>query len=453
MKTWTLVLITALMIACGGAADPNAAPTNDLAWPIVTREMRPWTRWWWLGSAVDKQNISALLKTYHDAGLGGVEVTPIYGVQGQEKRELSYLSPDWIAALKHTISAAGALDMGVDMPTGTGWPFGGPHVTDADAEDKLAIDVRHVAGGETYHLPRDNSSPEAVVAVSNHSESISLLDKLGPEGKSWSAPAGSEWTVYCVGIKWSGRGVKRAAPGGAGKCINPFSTDSVNRYLAEFDGPLAQLTPESLRCQFHDSFEYGADWTPNLLTEFKKRMGYDLADHLPAFVNAADPDHARVRTDYRETIGELLLEDLTRNWRDWAHKHGNKTRNQAHGSPGNLLDLYGAVDIPETEVFRSIGDPRITKFASSAAHVMGKRLTSSESCTWQSEHFTETLGTSKRILDRLMVGGVNHIFYHGTAYSPSDAAWPGWLFYASTHFEPNNPTWRDFPALNRYVTR
>ncbi len=36
---------------------------------------------------------------------------------------------------------------------------------------------------------------------------------------------------------------------------------------------------------------------------------------------------------------------------------------------------------------------------------------------------------------------------------PHDAAWPGWLFYASTHFEPNNPTWRDFPALNAYITR
>jgi hypothetical protein len=447
-------MMTTLLVLSGSSAGTESVPGDDLAWPPLTREMRPWTRWWWLGSAVDNKNISALLKTYHDAGLGGVEVTPIYGVQGQENRKLTYLSPEWVSALKHTIGAAAALDMGVDMPTGTGWPFGGPHVTDADADDKLVIDARKVASGEAYTLPRDGPRPEALVAVPDHGESISLLDKMGTAGDNrWIAPAGHDWTIYRVGIKWSGRGVKRAAPGGTGKCINPFAKRSLDRYLARFDEPLSQLGPGALRCQFHDSFEYAADWSPDLIHEFKKRRGYNLLDHLPAFVNAADPEHARVRTDYRETIGELLLEDFTRNWTEWAHKKGTKTRNQAHGSPGNLLDLYGAVDIPETEVFRSIGDPRITKFASSAAHVLGKRLTSSESCTWQSEHFTETLGTSKRILDRLMVGGVNHIFYHGTAYSPADAAWPGWLFYASTHFEPSNPTWQDFPTLNHYVTR
>src|SRR5690606_21569540 len=40
-----------------------------------------------------------------------------------------------------------------------------------------------------------------------------------------------------------------------------------------------------------------------------------------------------------------------------------------------------------------------------------------------------------------------------TVYSPPDAAWPGWLFYASTQFNPQNTWWRDFAALNAYVTR
>ena len=53
----------------------------------------------------------------------------------------------------------------------------------------------------------------------------------------------------------------------------------------------------------------------------------------------------------------------------------------------------------------------------------------------------------------MFLGGVNHIIYHGTAYSPADAAWPGWLFYASTELNPQNPLWRDFAALNEYVTR
>ena len=453
-------LITTIAVAAGLFALAQCAllaqgtkARSELEWPPVTREMRPWTRWWWLGSAVDRPNISSLLATYHRAGLGGVEITPIYGVKGQDARELTYLSPEWVAMLKHTIVEASRLDMGVDMPTGTGWPFGGPQVTDADAQDKMAIEATPVAGGAEYVLPRGRGSSQALVAVSGD-DTINLTGRANSaEGLRWVAPAGGAWTVYRVTHKWSGRGVKRAAPGGGGKCINPFSRDSLEHYLIRFDSPMAELPPGGLRCQFHDSFEYGADWMPTLFEEFRKRRHYDLREHLPAFVNAGDPDHARVRTDYRETIGELLLEDFTQPWTAWSHAKGSKTRNQAHGSPGNLIDLYAAVDIPETEVFRSIGDLRVTKFASSAAHLMGKPLASSESCTWQSEHFTETLGVSKRTLDRLMAGGINHIFYHGTAYSPADAPWPGWLFYASTHFEPNNPTWHDFPALNAYVTR
>lgn len=437
-----------------------------MEWPLVTREMRPWTRWWWLGSAVDGPNLTHLLETYHKAGLGGVEITPIYEVKGQEARDLPYLSPGWLEALRHTLSEAHRLDMGVDMPTGTGWPFGGPQVTEADTLDRLNSRIVHVAGGHVAALPAGIVHPQALVAVSGRGQSVPLMDHLTPDGRlEWTAPTGDDWTLYAVEAKWSGMKVKRAAPGSEGRCINPFSHDSLAHYLARFDTALADLPKGALRCHFHDSFEYAANWTPTLFDEFRARRGYDLRDHLPEFLaNGSNGEGAggkgeeadlaaRVKTDYHETIADLLLQNFTQSWTAWAHKQGSLSRNQAHGSPGNLLDLYGAADIPETEVFRSKGDVRVSKFASSAAHVMGKPLVSSESCTWQSEHFTETLADSKHILDRLLVAGINHIFYHGTAYSPQDAAWPGWLFYASTHFEPNNPTWRDFPTLNSYVTR
>ena len=48
---------------------------------------------------------------------------------------------------------------------------------------------------------------------------------------------------------------------------------------------------------------------------------------------------------------------------------------------------------------------------------------------------------------------MNRIFYHGACYSPDDAPWPGWLFYASTEMNPRNPIWRDVSALNEYIAR
>ncbi|MCS3018646.1 glycosyl hydrolase [Phocaeicola vulgatus] len=102
-------------------------------WPAVRPEARPATRWWWLGSAVDATNLTYNLEEYAKAGLGGVEITPIYGVQGNDKNNLPFLSPQWMNMLQHTEAEGKRIGIEVDMNTGTGWPFGGPHVSMTDA--------------------------------------------------------------------------------------------------------------------------------------------------------------------------------------------------------------------------------------------------------------------------------------------------------------------------------
>jgi len=111
-----LVLVVAAEIA--PAAEPRAATDDPLAWPAASQTARPWTRWWWHGSAVDAENLSRLLQTYRAAGIGGVEITCIYGVRGQKDRSLVYLSVPWIVAVRHVIGEARRLEMGVDMSTG-----------------------------------------------------------------------------------------------------------------------------------------------------------------------------------------------------------------------------------------------------------------------------------------------------------------------------------------------
>lgn len=71
-------------------------------WPEIQPEARPATRWWWMGSAVDEVNLTYNLEEYAKAGLGGVEITPIYGVQGNDANNLSFLSPEWMKMLRHT---------------------------------------------------------------------------------------------------------------------------------------------------------------------------------------------------------------------------------------------------------------------------------------------------------------------------------------------------------------
>ena len=95
----------------------------------------------------------------------------------------------------------------------------------------------------------------------------------------------------------------------------------------------------------------------------------------------------------------------------------------------------------------------MSKFASSAAHLAGKRFTSAEAFTWMGEHFCETLEETKALGDLFFLAGVNRLYYHAMVYSPDSAPWPGWCFYAASELNPRNPLWRDIRPLNDYFTR
>nr|WP_321358848.1 glycosyl hydrolase [uncultured Draconibacterium sp.] len=85
--------------------------------------------------------------------------------------------------------------------------------------------------------------------------------------------------------------------------------------------------------------------------EFKQRHGYDLKEHLPALFGDSDEEtNKRVLCDYRETISDLLLERFTNIWADWAESHNAIIRNQEHGSPAAILDLYEASHIKNTHL-------------------------------------------------------------------------------------------------------
>ncbi|MCF0202183.1 MAG: hypothetical protein HUK08_02345 [Bacteroidaceae bacterium] len=411
----------------------------DSLWPQPSPEARPYCRWWWLGSAVDKENLAYLLEEYAKAGIGGLEITPIYGVQGNEENDIPFLSPKWMDMLKFINQKASMLGLSIDMNTGTGWPFGGPEVTPEDAASKAVLDKDgKLTVGKTKQM------------------------------------------------------VKRAAPGGEGLVIDHFNKGAVDRYLSRFTKAFEENGVAYPHNFFNDSYEvYGADWTPALFEEFKKRRGYDLepyTEHLFPTPSATQlktekaekvkeakkaegiEQSARIISYYRQTLGELLLENFTETWTAWAHSHGTKTRNQAHGSPGNLIDIYAAVDIPECEGFglssfgidglrkdslirKNDADLSMLKYASSAAHITGKNLVSAEAFTWLTEHFRTSLSQCKPEIDLFMTAGVNHLYMHGTCYSPKEAPWPGWKFYASVDMSPTNTIWRDAPEMFKYITR
>jgi hypothetical protein len=462
-----------------------AQPSATLSWPAPTQTTHPWTRWWWLGSAVDVPNLQSLLTQYRDAGIGGVEICPIYGAKGYESRFIPYLSPKWMEMFGATTQIASKLGIGVDLTTGTGWPNGGPWISAEFASESVSIE-RHAVGVDGKLPSLFGSAPRAatpgapanatgvvkmdgLLAGSSAMSRLLCLMAVGPDGAQtdltslvkdgqvdWTAP-GPGWKVYSLAARQPVQKVKRAAPGGEGNVVDPYSTAAIDVYLSRFDQAFKAYGGLRPRAMFHDSFEYfAANWTPDFFAEFAARRGYDLKQHLAELAGDGDPDAAaRVREDYRRTIGELHEAYIAR-WTEWSHAHGSLTREQAHGAPANIENVYAATDIPETEgAFAGGTDDQIPmmKFASSAAHTTGRALASSETFTWLGEHFQVPLAQLKPAVDRFYLSGINHIVFQGIPYSPADAPWPGWLFYASVHFGPNGGIWHDLPSFNAYATR
>lgn len=487
-------LITTLLLLC------TSLSMMAQQWPEVRPEAKPGARWWWLGSAVDQENMQWNMQEYANHGIGALEITPIYGVQGNQANNIPYLSDQWMEMLREVQKNGQQMGIEIDMATGTGWPFGGPWVPleesackavfvdtlfkglqvegldlKAPEKDKPYCKLQKVMAfwqGDPYDVTafvKDGQltwSPakqleEQIKTATNKTRKKALKLRL----KEMET---AHWQVIAIYIRYGVMKVKRAAPGGEGLVVDHFDKQAVAHYLKHIEEAFERTKTPYPHTFFNDSYEVeAATWTPTLLEEFEKRRGYKLEEQLPQLLRGEPV----ILSDYRETLGDLLLENFTQQWTAWAHSHGAITRNQAHGSPANLIDCYAAVDIPEIEGFglsefgikglrkdpgktrKNDSDFSMLKYAPSAAHICGKPFTSSETFTWLTEHFRTSLSQLKPDIDLMFCAGVNHMFFHGTCYSPKNDPWPGWKFYASIDMSPTNSIWRDAPYFMQYVER
>ena len=65
-----LLMTCAWMMAAWSGVQAQPAPS----WPEVRREAKAGSRWWWLGSAVDKDNLKWQMEQLAAAGIGTLEI-------------------------------------------------------------------------------------------------------------------------------------------------------------------------------------------------------------------------------------------------------------------------------------------------------------------------------------------------------------------------------------------
>jgi hypothetical protein len=331
-----------------------------------------------------------------------------------------------------------------------------------------------------------NGGRQRTMAESGELEAGSQVDltaRLQPDGSlSWDVPEGT-WQLFVFSQAPTGQRVNAGAGEGPQLVMDHLSAeafaahakrvgDNAIPYIGKYFG-------NGLRAVFCDSLEVGANlfWSDDFLAEFKRRRGYELLPYLPIlkvqtngepygqFVDRPVFDMAEigdaVRHDYRQTVSDLMAERFYGQFNRWAHDHKLLSRTQAHGSPTDVLRVYGEADIPETEDLFAWGGYDFLKMAGSAAHVYGRSIVGSESFVWSNGAYQTTPEKVKLAADELLTAGVNAIVYHGFGYIMPEVPAPGWHPFTgrfgegnySSQFNELNPLWPYFAPLNDYMAR
>jgi hypothetical protein len=456
-----LLLIAAAALSAQTVADVRRGFENP---PDDARIMM---RWWWFGCAVEKSEIERELRTMREGGIGGVEVQPVYPLALDDPeigfQNLPYLSDGFIDALRFAAEKARELGLRMDITLGSGWPFGGPHISADLAAGRLRCD--------RVPAPRDAAS----IALPDlaHGEKLIAAFLVGGDMRTFSPQNmmrvsdiehgrlrlprdldGPHVVLFFISSR-TGQQVKRPASGAEGFVLDHYNRAAIEQHLRIVgDRVMQAFGAHPPYAVFSDSLEvYASDWTPDLLAEFQKRRGYDLTPFLPALVGDMGPKTADIRHDWGKTLTELAEERYLTPLQEWARSHHTRFRSQTYGMPPVRLSSSALIDLPEGEgaQWHSFSTSR---WAASASHLYGRPVTSSETWTWlHSPAFRATPLDMKVEADLHFLQGINQLIGHGWPYSPPSAGEPGWRFYAAAVFNHHNPWWMVMPEITKYLQR
>ncbi len=413
-------------------------------------------RWWWFGPSVERAELDRELTEMARAGFGGVEVAYVYPLA---PATTEFLAEPFLDDLRFAAERARELGLRFDLTLGSGWSFGGPHITANLAARRLHWDRREVQPG-AFEVPITTPWPgdelvAAYLGAGSLQESPDSYEQLSIADGLIEIPDGSGTRVVLLAYaRLTGQNVKRAAVGSEGPVLDHYSASAVETHLASVGDRLLDAVPsELIGSVFCDSLEaYGADWTPELADEFARRRGYLLGPVLFRLVDDG-PGSARVRADYHRTLAELYEENFVAVCQRWAARRGVRFRLQGYGTPPATLSSYRSADLFEGEGW-GWQDLTPSRWASSAGHLYGRDVISAEVWTWvHSPSFRATPLDLKGEAHEHLLSGINQLVGHGWPYSPSDAPGLGWMFYAAGAITDRNPWWPAMPELNAYLRR
>jgi len=438
----------------------------------------------------------------------------------------TFFSPAWRELYKHTLREADRLGLEISLNILSGWNLGGPVVTKEDAAKKYVWAETKVTGGTNLeiklpspkarenfyrdtaviayrikgsapHAPLKNwkekalqeslkpfSSPvstalfEEIPATQGEQDAdaadvVDLTKNVSADGTlRWDAPAG-DWQIFRFGYTIGDNAyVSTSSEGWGGFALDVYSATAFENYWNKIVEPLiadaGPLAGKTLKYLHTDSWEIElANWTPTFPVEFQKRHGYDLTPWLPVLAGRIVNSRAesdRFLFDYRQTLGDLAIDNHYRLFRDQAHAHGIGIHPESggpHAVPIDAQRCLGWDDVPMSEFWawswmHRVGDVNrfFVRQPASAAHTYGHRITQDEGFTTIGPNWQEKIWDNlKPAFDKALCEGMNRLVWHAFVCSPDETGVPGQQYFAGTHLNPKVTWWEKSAPFFSYIDR
>lgn len=359
---------------------------------------KPYARYWWFASEIQKKDVRYNLDWLKDHGFGGVEMAFVYPLNAFNAADSTYiprqewLGEDWKDIVKYTIVYSDSIGLACDITFGTLWPFGDSKVTFEQGVQRFG----------------DKGWRQMITKSWEYPETAYVIDHLTPDN------------------------------------YLPY----FNRLIKAFPHPEINL-PQSY---FIDSWEVETEklWCEGFKKDFIKQFNYDIVPFMDSIYEIGFEHYLY---DYMSLISDKVLK-FYNDFDSVLNANDIISRGQVSGAPCDLISGYSRLDIPEGEAM--LYQPEFSSIPASAAFLSGKNIVSSETFTclygWPGDYIRkEQTADLKLVADALYANGINHIIWHGKPHNSagSDSV----NFYASVHLGDSGMLARNIKEFNQYLEK
>jgi len=292
---------------------------------------------------------------------------------------------------------------------------------------------------------------------------LNLTKHMDASGKLDWRPSGGRWRIVRLGYALTGATNHPAASEATGLEVDKMDGAAVGRYMDHYLGMYRDASgkslgaPDGIRALLNDSIEAGdANWTPDMIGQFKSKRGYDPVPWLPALTGEIVVSREKSDAflyDYRRTIAELITGEHYGTIAAIARRNGLRSYMEslegARAQLGDDIDMRAQADVPMAAMwaFTPERGPKLgyvidIKSAASAAHFYGRSAVAAESFTSLLRPWADAPRDLKATIDLELVTGVNLPIIHTSVHQPMDAK-PGLPFHIIGQYFNRLDSWAE----------